>query len=338
MRSRHPRIVAAVVIAVAVCLLAFANAGGQANSLPSWNDGPAKQAILNFVRTTTDRTSPQFVPPDERIATFDNDGTLWVEQPFYTQGVFALDRVATLAPQHPEWKTTEPFKTVLSRDPKAIAKLSAQDLEKIVAVTHSGMTVDAFRTLVANWLDTTKNERFKHLYTELAYQPMVELMSLLRANGYKTYIVTGGGQDFVRAFAERVYGVPREQVIGSTGRTKYQYAKNGTPMLVKIPEVLFIDDKAGKPEGIDLIIGRRPRAAFGNSDGDRQMLEWTQAGGGARLMMLVHHDDATREYMYGADSKIGTFSDSLMAEATKAGWVVISMKNDWKRIFSFDSP
>ncbi len=332
----RPRIHCAVV--VAMLLLALAKAGAQANALPSWNDGSAKQSILNFVRATTDRSSPTFVPPAERIATFDNDGTLWVEHPFYAQGVFALDRVGVLAPQHPEWKTTEPFKSVLARDQKAIEKFSAQDFEKIIAVTHSGMSEDTFREIVKAWLATAKDERFKHPYTDLVYQPMVELLSFLRANGYKTYIVTGGGQDFVRAFAERVYGVPPEQVIGSAGKTKYEYAKGGQPVLVKLPDVLFIDDKVGKPEAIDLIIGRRPRAAFGNSGGDQQMLEWAQAGGGERLMMLVHHDDAKREYAYGPDTKVGTFSDSLMAEATKRGWTVISMKNDWKRIFSFDSP
>jgi phosphoglycolate phosphatase-like HAD superfamily hydrolase len=325
-------------VLVAASFFALADAGAQASPLPSWNDGPAKQAILNFVRATTDQSSPQFVPPAERIATFDNDGTLWLEHPFYSQGVFALDRVGVLAPKHPEWKTTEPFKSVLARDRKAIEKLSEQDFEKIVAETHSGMSVDSFHTIVTDWLAKTKDERYKRLHTDLVYQPMIELMTYLRANLYKTYIVTGGGQEFVRAFAERIYGVPPEQVIGTAERTKYEYGSDGRPVLIKLPAVEFIDDKAGKPEAINLIIGRRPRAAFGNSGGDRQMLEWTQAGKGAHLMMLVHHDDAQREYAYGPATKVGTFSDSLMAEATKSGWTVISMKNDWRRIFPFDPP
>jgi phosphoglycolate phosphatase-like HAD superfamily hydrolase len=311
--------------------------GAQTAPLASWNDGPAKQAIVSFVRVTTDRSSQQFVPPEERIATFDNDGTLWVEHPLYTQAVFALDRVGVLAPQHPEWKTTEPFKSVLARDEAAIAKFTEADWEKIVAVTHSGMTVEAFNEIVTDWLATATDKRYKRHYTDLVYQPMLELMSYLRDNGYKTYIVTGGGQDFVRAFAPRVYGVPPQQVVGTAGRTKLTYAPNGQAELIKAPEVMYVDDKTGKPEGIHLVIGRRPRGAFGNSDGDMQMLQWTQAGGGPRLMMLVHHDDAQREYAYGPQTKVGTFSDSLMAVARKGGWTVISMKNDWRRIFPFEA-
>jgi phosphoglycolate phosphatase-like HAD superfamily hydrolase len=273
------------------------------------------------------------VPVQERIATFDNDGTLWVEQPIYTQVTFAIDRVAALAPQHPEWKTTEPFKSILSGDRAAIAKFTLQDIEKVVAVTHSGMTVEAFQKIVKDWLATAKHPRFKRPYTELIYQPMLELMKYLRENGFKTYIVTGGGQEFVRAFAEPVYGVPPEQVMGTAAKTQYVYGKDGKPSLVKTPEVLLVDDKTGKPEGINLIIGRRPYAAFGNSTGDQQMLEWTQAGDGAHLMMLVHHDDASREFAYGPNSKVGTFSDALMAEAKERGWVIISMKDDWKVIF-----
>jgi phosphoglycolate phosphatase-like HAD superfamily hydrolase len=318
--------------------LTLVQSARSADPLPSWNDGAARQAILDFVRATTDASSPQFVPPAERIATFDNDGTLWIEQPIYTQIVFAIDRVAALAPKHPEWNEQEPFKTILARDAKAIAKFSIQDIENIVAVTHSGMTVEDFQTVVKDWLAAAKHPRFKRPYTELVYQPMLEVMQYLRANGFKTYIVTGGGQEFVRAFAERVYGVPPEQVMGTAGKVKYEYGKNGEPMLMKLPEVMLLDDKTGKPEGINLIIGRRPVAAFGNSTGDQQMLEWTQAGGPARLMMLVHHDDARREYAYGADSKVGTFSDSLMAEAKKNGWVVISMKDDWNCIFPWQEP
>jgi phosphoglycolate phosphatase-like HAD superfamily hydrolase len=324
------------VVAASLFTLGSASVGAQATPLSSWNEGPTKQAIMTFVRTTTDRSSAQYVAPDERIATFDNDGTLWVEQPIYTQAVFALDRVGALAPQHPEWKTTEPFKSVLDRDEAAIAKFSESDWEKIVAATHSGMTVEAFNDIVADWLAKSTDKRFKRHYTELVYQPMLELLAYLRENGYKTYIVTGGGQDFVRAFAPRVYGIPPEQVVGSAGKTKFTYGPGGKGELLKAPDLLYVDDETGKPEGIHLVIGRRPRAAFGNSDGDKQMLQWTQAGDGPRLMLLVHHDDAQREYAYGADSKVGTFSDALMTDATRGGWLVVSMKNDWRRIFPFD--
>jgi phosphoglycolate phosphatase-like HAD superfamily hydrolase len=325
-----------LVVTASLFTLGSASLGAQATPLASWNDGPTKQAIMTFVRVTTDRSSPQYVAPDDRIATFDNDGTLWVEHPLYTQAVFALDRVGALAAQHPEWKTTEPFKSVLDRDEAAIEKFSEADWEKIVAATHSGMTVEAFNDIAADWLAKATDKRFKRHYTELVYQPMLELLSYLRENGYKTYIVTGGGQDFVRAFSPRVYGVPPEQVVGTAGRTKFTVGEGGKAELLKAPDILYIDDKTGKPEGIHLVIGRRPRAAFGNSDGDEQMLQWTQAGDGARLMLLVHHDDARREYAYGADSKVGTFSDSLMDVAKKGGWTVVSMKNDWRRIFPFD--
>jgi phosphoglycolate phosphatase-like HAD superfamily hydrolase len=304
--------------------------------LPSWNDGAAKKAVMGFVAKVTKEGGPDFVPAGERIATFDNDGTLWVEKPIYTQLTFAIDRVAAMSAKHPEWKEQEPYKTILSRDREAMAKLTLEDIEKIVAATHSGMTVEMFQREVKNWLAEAKDARFKRIYTELVYQPMLEVMQYLRANGFKTYIVTGGGQEFVRAFAEKVYGVPPEQVIGSAGKVKYEYDKAGKPMLVKLPEVLLIDDKAGKPEAINLFIGLRPIASFGNSTGDQQMLEWTQAGKGARLMMLVHHDDAEREYAYGPDSKVGTFSDALMTEAKNQGWTVVSIKNDWKQIFSFE--
>jgi phosphoglycolate phosphatase-like HAD superfamily hydrolase len=320
------------VLTLLLCSASFAQT--PPDPLPSWNDGPAKQAILDFVRVTTDPESPQFVPPPERIATFDNDGTLWVEQPLYTQFAFALDRIAALAPKHPEWKEKQPFKAILTKDKQAIETFTLQDIEKILAQTHSGITIDAFQKIVKDWLTAAKHPKFDRPYTELIYQPMLELLCYLRVNGYRTYIVTGGGQEFVRSFAERIYGVPPEQVIGSAGKVKYEYGPNGKPMLLKLPEVLLIDDKAGKPESINLFIGRRPQAAFGNSTGDRQMLEWTQAGEGARLAMLVHHDDATREYDYGPKSKIGAFPDSLTAEAKKRGWVIISMKNDWKQIFA----
>jgi phosphoglycolate phosphatase-like HAD superfamily hydrolase len=309
---------------------------GVANPLPSWNDGPAKKAILDFVRVTTDTANPHYVPPAQRIATFDQDGTLWVEQPIYTQVMFAFDRVKALASEHPEWKDREPFKSILSGNREAMTRFTIQDFTRVVAETHSGMTVEEFRASVKDWLATARHPRFQRPYTELVYQPMLEAIRYLRASGFKTYIVSGGGQEFIRAYAETVYGVPPEQVIGSAGKTKYEYRKDGKPMLVKLPAVLLVDDHTGKPETINLVIGRRPFAAFGNSDGDRQMLEWTQAGDGARLMMLVHHDDPGREYAYGPKSPVGTFSEALMAEARKRGWTVISMKDDWNRVFAFE--
>jgi phosphoserine phosphatase len=309
--------------------------------LPSWNDGAAKQAIVDFVRATTDQGSPKFVPPEDRVATFDQDGTLWVEHPIYSQVVYCLDRVPAVVEQKPELKKIEPFKTVLSGDREAIAKLSLHDLEAILVATLTGMSVDAFEAEANKWLTTARHPRWNRLYTELVYQPMLDVQQYLRDNGYKTYIVTGGGQDFVRVYAQRVYGIPLEQVVGTMGGTKFSYDKNGKPFLTKEPKLLLNDDKAGKPEGIHLMIGRRPRAAFGNSDGDREMLEYTGAGDGARLMMLVLHDDARREYAYGParglpDTKVGAFSQALDVEAKKNGWTVISMKSDWKRIFPFD--
>jgi phosphoglycolate phosphatase-like HAD superfamily hydrolase len=309
--------------------------------LASWNDGPAKQAILDFVRATTDQGSPKFVPTEDRVATFDQDGTLWVEHPLYSQVVYCLDRVPAVVEQKPELKKIEPFKTVLSGNREAIAKLSLHDLEVILVATLTGMPVDAFEAEANKWLAAAKHPRWNRLYTELVYQPMLDVQQYLRDNGYKTYIVTGGGQDFVRVYAQRVYGIPPEQVVGTMGGTKFGYDKNGKPFLTKEPKLLLNDDKAGKPEGIHLMIGRRPHAAFGNSDGDREMLEYTGSGDGARLMMLVLHDDAQREYAYGParglpDTKVGAFSQALDAEAKKNGWTVISMKGDWKRIFPFD--
>jgi phosphoglycolate phosphatase-like HAD superfamily hydrolase len=323
-------------VVLAGLVTAAAHAQAQTAELGSWNDGPAKQAIVAFVGQTTDPASPKFVAPAARIAVFDQDGTTWVEQPLYAQAMFAFHQLGVMAAKDPKLKETEPFKTVLSGDRAAIAKLSVPDLEKVLAVTHSGMTVEAFQKSVQEWITTAKHPRFQRLYTELVYQPMLEVMNYLRANGYKTYIVTGGGQDFVRTYAERVYGVPPEQVVGSAGDTKFGYDKDGKAILTKEPKLLLLDDHAGKPVGIHLMIGRVPVAAFGNSTGDKDMLEYTQAGDGARLLMLVHHDDAAREYAYGPESKVGTFSDALMAEAQKRGWVVISMKNDWKRIFAWE--
>jgi phosphoglycolate phosphatase-like HAD superfamily hydrolase len=309
--------------------------------LPSWEDGPAKKAILDFVRVTTDRDSPKFVPPAARIATFDQDGTLWVSHPMYTQVVYCLERVAVVAKERPELQKVEPFETVLSGDRAAIAKLSFHDLEKVLAVTLSGMTVDEFGAEVKKWLAKARHPRYKRPYTELVYQPMLEVLHYFRANGYRTYIVTGGGQDFVRAYAEPVYGIPPEQVVGTAGGTTYTYGKDGRPTLIKEPRLLLNDNFAGKPEGIHFMIGRRPYAAFGNSTGDQQMLEYTKAGAGTRLAMLVLHDDAKREYAYGPaqglpDTKVGTFTQKLYDAARRSGWVVISMKNDWNRVFPFE--
>jgi len=319
-------------------LLAAVAAAAQTDPLPSWNDSQARQAIVEFVQKVTDKSSPQYVPPAERIATFDNDGTLWTEHPIYTQLAFAIDRVKALAPRHPEWKTKQPFKAVLDNDLKALAAAGEKGLVELVMTTHAGMSTAEFEAIVADWMDKARHPRFKRLYTELAYQPMLEILSYLRANAFKTYIVSGGGIEFMRPMTEKVYGIPPEQVVGSTIQTKYEI-KDGKPVLMRLPKIDFIDDKAGKPVGINKFIGRRPIAAFGNSAGDREMLEWTGAGSGARLMMLVCHDDAEREYAYGPanglpDTKFGTFPQSLMDEAIQKGWGVISMKNDWKTIFS----
>ena len=313
----------------------------QTDPLPSWNDGAARQAIVDFLQATTRQGSPQFVAPAERIATFDQDGTLWVEHPMYAQVMYCLDRVPLVVKAKPELAGVEPFKTVLSGDHEAIARLSMDDLFKILAATLTGMSVDEFKDQAQQWLDTARDTRWKRPHTELTYQPMQEVLQYLRANGYKTYIVTGGGQDFVRLYSERTYGIPPEQVVGTAGGTKYGYDKDGKPFLTKEPKLLLNDNNAGKPEGIHLMIGRRPYAAFGNSTGDRQMLEYIQAGDGARLSMLVLHDDAAREYAYGPaqglpDTKVGAFTQALYDEAKRDGWIVVSMKNDWKRIFAFE--
>jgi len=329
--------------AALVLLAAFAwraTALAQSDPLPSWNDGAAKKAIVDFVQTTTTQGSPKFVPPPERIATFDQDGTLWVEHPVYSQVMYCLERVPAVVKAKPELANVEPFKTVMSGNREAIAKLSEDDLVKIAAATLTGMSVDDFTAEATKWTASAKDARWKRPYTELTYQPMQEVLKYLRANGYKTYIVTGGGQDFVRVYSERVYGIPPEQVVGTAGGTKYGYDKDGRPFLTKEPKLLLNDNNAGKPEGIHLMIGRRPHAAFGNSTGDQQMLEYTGAGDGARLMMLVLHDDAKREYAYGPaaglpDTKVGTFTQALYDEAKRKGWTVISMKNDWNKIFAF---
>ena len=313
-----------------------------ADPLPSWNNGAAKQAIIAFVQATTDASSPKFVPEEARVATFDQDGTLWVEHPMYTQVLYCLERVPVLVKQKPQLRDRQPFKTILSGDREAIAKLSLHELEEVLFATLTGMTVDQFNTEAKAWIAAAKHPRWDRLYTDLTYQPMQEVLRYLRANGYKTYIVTGGGQDFVRVYAEQVYGIPPEQVVGTAGGTTYGYDKDGNPILTKDPKLLLNDDNAGKPEGIHLMIGRRPHAAFGNSTGDRQMLEYTHAGDGARLAMIVLHDDAKREYAYGPaqglpDTKVGTFTQALYDEANDKGWTVISMKDDWNRIFTFEA-
>ena len=313
----------------------------QSDPLPSWNDGAAKQAIINLVHATTDPSNANFVPVGQRFATFDQDGTTWVEHPMYTQVVFTFDRVAALAPQHPEWKTTEPFKTVLASDKAAMAKFTMKDLMAIFVATQTGMSVEAFQQIARDWLATAKDPRWHRHYTDLIYQPMLEVMKYLRANGYRTYIVTGGGQDFVRVYAEQVYGIPPEQIIGSAISTQYTYDKSGAGILMRPPKLLLNNNFSGKPEDIYLFTGRHPQAAFGNSTGDQQMLEYTEAGPGAHLMMIVLHDDAQREYAYGpADglpaTDVGTFTQALYDEAKSKGWIVISMKHDWNRIFSWE--
>jgi haloacid dehalogenase-like hydrolase len=320
-------------------LFGATTAQAQTAPLASWNDGPAKLAILDFVKATTDRASANYVPPADRIATFDQDGTLWVEHPLYTQAIFALDRVHEMAPQHPKWKSQEPFKAVLANDLPALAHFSERDWAEVIYVTHAGMSQETFLDIAAQWQATAKHPRFKRLYTELVYQPMIEVLEYLRANQFATFIVTGGGQDFVRAYSQRVYGISTQQVIGSSIAMKYQF-KDGKAELMRQPKLFFNDNFDGKAVGIDMFIGKRPYAAFGNSTGDQEMLEYTGTGKGARLKMLVYHDDAAREYAYGPagglpDTKVGTFSQALMNEAKARAWTVISMKNDWKRIFAF---
>ena len=306
----------------------------QGDPLPSWNATPTKQAIVEFVGRVTKPGGPDFVPPAERIATFDNDGTLWVEQPMYVQMAFALDRVRAMAPSHPEWAHTEPYRSVLEGDIKALAKLDEHDLVQLIMVTHAGTTTDEFSKIVTDWLATARDARFKRPHTELVYQPMLELLSYLRANGFKTFIVSGGGVEFMRPWTEKVYGVPPEQVIGSSIKTKFEM-RDGSPTLFRLPDVNFIDDKAGKPVGINEAIGRRPIAAFGNSDGDLEMLQWTTISGGVRFGAIVHHTDAEREYAYDRQSHFGRLDVALDAAAVNR-WTVIDMKNDWKVIFPFE--
>jgi len=314
--------------------LAISSLAIAADPLPSWNEGGAKRSIFDFVQRVTAPGGKDFVPEPERVAAFDNDGTLWAEQPFYFQLVFALDRVKALAPKHPEWKEKEPFKSVLAGDLKSVLAGGEHALVELIMATHAGTTTEEFEQVVKDWIASAKHPRFNRPYTKCVYQPMLELLVYLRANGFKTYIVSGGGIEFMRPWVERVYGIPPEQVVGSTIKVKYEL-RDGRPVLARLPEINFIDDKAGKPVGIHYHIGRRPIAAFGNSDGDFQMLEWTTGGSGPRLGLIVHHDDAEREWAYDRKSSIGKL-DRGLDEAPKRGWVVVSMKRDWKFIFPFD--
>jgi hypothetical protein len=323
-----------VVLALGVLSFVGVPAARADDALPSWNDTSTKQSIVRFVDTVTKPGSPAYVAPAERIAVFDNDGTLWSELPMYVQLAFVLDRVKALASQHPEWKEKQPFKAALAGDMKALAESGEHGLLELVMATHAGNTTEEFAAVVEDWLATARHPKLGRTYTELIYQPMLELLTYLRANGFKTFIVSGGGIEFMRPWTERVYGVPPEQVVGSSIKTRYE-VRDGKPVLVRLPEIDFIDDKAGKPVGIQRHIGRRPILTFGNSDGDFQMLEWTTAGAGPRLGLIVHHDDADREYAYDRESAMGRL-DRGLDEAAQRGWVIVSMQRDWKRVFPAD--
>jgi len=312
----------------AVCICSVSNA---ADPLPSWNDGPSKHAILSFVADVTDESGKDYVAPAERIAVFDNDGTLWIEYPMYTQFLFAIDRVKELAPQHPEWKTKQPFKALLEGDMKTVGASGMKGLMEIIMATHSGMTAPQFEKLVTTWLATEKQPRFDRLYTECIYQPQLELLAYLRANGFKTFIVSGGGIQFMRPMTEKAYGIPPEQVIGSSVVAEFK-THDGKPVLVRMPEIDFINDKAGKPVGIYEHIGRRPILAFGNSDSDMQMIRYTTAGKGRRLGLYLHHTDADREYAYDRDSHVGKLNKALDV-ATANNWIIVDMKRDWNKVF-----
>lgn len=318
---------ALLAVMLSICLLGI----GLAEPLPSWNDGSVKQAITSFVEKTTQPGSPEFVAPEKRIAVFDNDGTLWSEQPVYVQMAFVVDRIRAMAKDNPEWKNQQPFKAVLEGDLKALMKAGEKGLSQLIAVTHAGMSVDEFHEMVLHWLATARHPKTGRLYTEMVYQPMLELMTYLRQHGYKTYIVSGGGVEFMRPWVEKVYGIPPEQVIGSSIKTRYE-VQDGVPRLVRLPEINFIDDKSGKPIGINQHIGRRPIMAFGNSDGDLQMLQWTTAAKGPSLGAIVHHTDAVREVAYDRRSHIGKL-DQALDMAPQEGWLLIDMKNDWKTVF-----
>jgi len=330
----------AMLVVVTAVMAAVSPAMAQTDPLPSWNDGKAKQSIIEFVAKVTKPGSPDFVPVPERIAVFDNDGTLWCEQPMPVQFYFAVDRVNALAPQHPDWETKEPFASLLKGDLKTALAGGDHAVLEIVMATHAGMTTVEFEQIVKDWIATAKHPKTGKLFTEMVYQPMLNLLAYLRANGFKNYIVSGGGIEFMRPWTEQVYGIPPEQVIGSSIQTKFEM-RDGKPVLMRLPELIFNDDKADKPVGINQHIGRRPIAAFGNSRGDKEMLEYTQGGSGARFMLLVLHDDAAREYAYGPalglpDVKLGAFTQAVYEQAKKEGWTVASMKDDWKQIFPFE--
>jgi len=319
---------------LAALLVAFASgctAAQAQDPLPSWNDGPTKSAIVEFVAAVTDENGSDYVEPAERIAVFDHDGTLWVEYPLYTQILFAFDRIKTLAPQHPEWETRQPFKALLEGDMKTVGASGAKGFMEILVATHTGMTAEEFEQEASNWLATTKHPKFDRLYSECIYQPQLELLAYLRARGFKTFIVSGGGIQFMRPISEKNYGIPPEQVVGSSAVAEFQI-KDGKPVLVRQPKVDFINDKAGKPVGIYEHIGRRPILAFGNADADMQMIEYTMAGEGRRLGLFVHHTDADREYAYDRDSHVGTL-DKALDQADANGWIIVSMKDDWKSVF-----
>ena len=333
----HRRMVLAGLLAASAAALPLSPlaALAQDDPLPSWSDGPAKKAITEFVEAVTREGSPDFVPVPQRIATFDNDGTLWSEQPMYVQLAFVMDRVKALSNQHPEWKDQQPFKAVLDNDMAALAKSGMKGVMELGMVTHAGMSTAEFETIVSDWIKTARHPKYGRPYTELVYQPMLELLAYLRANGFKTFIVSGGGIEFMRPWTEPVYGIPPEQVVGSSIKTEFKMV-NDHPEIMRLPAINFIDDGPGKPVGINSHIGRRPIAAFGNSDGDLEMLEWTTVanGSGKRLGMIVHHDDAKREYAYDRKSHFGKL-DRGLDEAPKRGWTLISMKDDWQRIFKF---
>ncbi len=323
-----------LIIFLTISLFISSTHAAEYDSLPSWNEGATKDSIINFVDAITDKNSPDFVPKAERIATFDNDGCLWSEKPIYFQLYFAMDRIKTLAPKHPEWKTQQPFKAVLENDFKTLISSGKKGILELVMASHAGMTTEECENIVLEWLTTAKHPRFNRPYTDLVYQPMLELLTYLRANGFKTYIVSGGGIEFMRPWTEKIYGIPPEQVVGSSIKTKFEI-RNGKPVIVRLPEIDFIDDKAGKPIGIHKHIGRRPIAAFGNSDGDLQMLQWATSGKEKRFALYVHHTDEIREWAYDRKSHVGRL-DKGLEEAKKNGWTVVDMKKDWKVIYPFE--
>lgn len=330
--GRFKKVVMRVSTLLAAFVIICSGAAAQSDPLPSWNEGAAKESITSFVGRVTESGGADFVPEARRVAVFDNDGTLWAEQPVYFQLAFAMDEIKKMSGSHPEWKDKQPFKAVLDGDHEALAATGEHGLLEIVTATHAGMTTEAFNKTVVEWLRTARHPRFNRLYTDLVYQPMLELLSYLRANGFKTFIVSGGGVEFMRRFAEKVYGIPPEQVVGSSGAVKFKLLADDKAELIKEPKIEFIDDGPGKPIGINRFIGRQPIFAFGNSDGDQQMLEYTASGDGARFMGLVHHTDAEREWAYDRKSQIGKL-DKALDEAHARGWAVVNMKNDWKTIF-----